>query len=268
MGIATAVVSVIMLICVVFFVVAAVRAARAVNRGVERASLHVRRRIDETGLKVKAVQPGVVGQLSRLRLELRTSVETARSELSAGVVEDGSLRESLVLLDQLHEHARALDRELAGLAEREPERSRVASRLPELRGRVAEIRESADSLRHAAQERASQHDDEGLAQLREQIDIESGALRHWVPAAGSDQASGGDPDGSWGPPAQGEAQGDEARTAGRNESADARERLTKDAPREVDAPAESSTRWDASALWQARTQIPGFRRNSPSRDVS
>lgn len=259
MGIATAVVSLLMLFCVVLAVVAVVRTARAVNRGVERASLQVRRGIDETGLKVKAAQPGAVGQVARLRLELRSSIETARSELTAGVTDDHSLRESVGLLDRLHEHARVLDQELAGLADREPDRARISSRLPEMRTRVTQIKESADSLRYAAQERASQHDEDGLAALREQIDIESGALRHWAPSPGSGKES----DAGSGSPVE----GDEARGGRETEGAAAREGLAQEARREVDAPADAHPKWDASALWQARTQLPGFRKNSRARDV-
>lgn len=264
MGIATAVVGLLMLLCVVLAVTAVVRTARAVNRGVERASLQVRRGIDETAIKMKAAQPGAVGQVARLRVELRSSIDTARNELTAGVAGDNSLRESLGLLDRLHEHARVLDRELAALTEREPDRARIAARLPELRTRVAEIKESADSLRHAAQERASQHDEEGLASLREQIDIESGALRHWAPAPGQGGETT-DSDGDGRPRMDG---AEKSRANLHGDDADMDGSLADGTRRQVGPSAQPGAKWDVSALWQARTQVPGLRRNNRARDVS
>ncbi|URN11998.1 hypothetical protein LUW77_10095 [Streptomyces radiopugnans] len=67
--------------------------------------------------------------------------------------------------------------------EREPDRGRIAARLPDARERAGRIRASADSLRFAAQDRARRHDEDGLAALSEQIEIEAGALRHWTAPA-------------------------------------------------------------------------------------
>ncbi|MGW7519063.1 hypothetical protein ACWGJ2_26090 [Streptomyces sp. NPDC054796] len=156
-----------------------VKAVRAVQRGVERTGTQVRRTVDETALRAKAVQPGPVGELARTRLELRSSIDNTRRALEAGAERDASLREAMGLLDRLQEHARQLDGELRQLMDREPDKERVAERLPEARERVAHIKQSADSLRFAAQDRAREYDAEGLSALREQIEIESGALRHW-----------------------------------------------------------------------------------------
>jgi hypothetical protein len=120
-----------------------------------------------------------VGELARQRLELRSSIDGTRRALESDVTRDPSLQEALGLLNRLHEHARQLDGEMRLLMDREPDKARARSLLPELRERVATIKESADSLRFAAQDRASRLDAEGLAPLREQIEIESGALRHW-----------------------------------------------------------------------------------------
>jgi hypothetical protein len=160
-------------------VIAAVRVTRAVKRGVERTGLQVRRTVEETTLRARSTQPGLIGELARQRLELRSSIDGTRRALESGVTRDPSLSEAVGLLNRLHEHARQLDGELRLLMDKEPDKARTAARLPEVRERVAGIKESADSLRFAAQDRAREHDAEGLGALREQIEIESGALRHW-----------------------------------------------------------------------------------------
>jgi hypothetical protein len=160
-------------------VIAAVRVTRAVKRGVERTGLQVRRTVEETTLRARSTQPGLIGELARQRLELRSSIDGTRRALESGVTRDPSLSEAVGLLNRLHEHARQLDGELRLLMDKEPDKARTAARLPEVRERVARIRESADSLRFAAQDRAREYDAEGLGTLREQIEIESGALRHW-----------------------------------------------------------------------------------------
>ena len=66
--------------------------------------------------------------------------------------------------------------------EGEPDRARIAARLPDARDRMKHIKESADSLRFAAQDRARQFDAEAAGRLRGRIDIETGALRHWTPS--------------------------------------------------------------------------------------
>ncbi|MCH6160242.1 hypothetical protein [Streptomyces marispadix] len=164
---------------VVLGVFVAVRTVRAVQRGVERTGTQVRRTVEETALRARSAQPGPVGELARQRLELRSSIDGTRRALESDVTRDPSLQEALGLLNRLHEHARQLDGEMRLLMDREPDKARARSLLPELRERVATIKESADSLRFAAQDRASRLDAEGLAPLREQIEIESGALRHW-----------------------------------------------------------------------------------------
>lgn len=184
-------------------VVATVKAARAVGRKVEQAGVEARRGIDDTVLKVKAAQPGPVGQLARTRLELRSSLDSARRELESAAVRDSSLAEALGLLDRLHDHARELDRELGALMTHEPDRARIATRLPEARAQMAAIKQSADSLRHAAQDRARRYDADGLDSLREQIAIESGALRHWTPPdtdSGAELGEGAPPPKSLGQP--------------------------------------------------------------------
>jgi hypothetical protein len=176
------VIGVLALLFVLFVVLGgylAVRTARAVKNGVERTGAQVRRTVEETTLKAKAVQPGPVGEIARIRLELRGSIDSTRAALEPAATADPSLREALGLLDRLHGHARQLDGELRLLMDREPDRARVAEQLPGARERVAHIRQSADSLRFAAQDRARSLDADGLGALREQIDIESGALRGW-----------------------------------------------------------------------------------------
>lgn len=180
---AIGVVALLFVLFVAVGVVVTVKVVRAVGRGVERTGVQVRRTVEETSLKARSAQPGPVGEAARTRLELRAAIDNTRAALEARVADDPSLQESLELLDRLHEHARQLDGELRVLMEREPDRARMARQLPQARERVERIRQSADSLRHAAQDRARQHDEEGLDALRSQIEVESGALRHWENAA-------------------------------------------------------------------------------------
>ncbi|WP_410538576.1 hypothetical protein [Streptomyces sp. KL2] len=179
------------LLFVVLGAIATVKTVRAVRRGVERTGQQVRRTVEETTLKARSAQPGPVGELARVRLELRTSLDSTRRALETGIRHDPSLSEAAGLLDRLEEHARQLDGELRLLMEREPDRGRIAARLPDARERAGRIRASADSLRFAAQDRARRHDEDGLAALSEQIEIEAGALRHWTaPAPASETAPG------------------------------------------------------------------------------
>ncbi|MCQ4081949.1 hypothetical protein NGB36_15360 [Streptomyces sp. RB6PN25] len=179
-----AVLSVIALMFVLFVaagLVVAVKTVRAVRRGVERTGTQARRVVEETALKAKVyTQAGPAGELASLRLGLRTCMVGTRQALEAGVASDPSLKEALGLLDRLRAHAHALDDELK-LLEREPDRGRVEVRLPELRERTQRVTHSADSLRWAAQDRARQFADDELAALGREIEIEAGALRHWVP---------------------------------------------------------------------------------------
>jgi hypothetical protein len=194
--IALALFSLLVLSFVALGVVAAVRTARAVRRGVERTSLEARRRVEETTLKArKYTQPGPAGDLAGLRLALRTSITGTREALEPGVATDASLGEALELFGRLREHAKELDAELR-LLEREPDKSRIAARLPELRERAHRITHSSDSLRWAAQDRARRFADDDLAALGRQIEVEAGALRHWAPAAPPDEEELGEPGGT------------------------------------------------------------------------
>jgi hypothetical protein len=162
-------------------VVATVKIKRAVQRNLERHVPQARRVVEETTLRAKRLtQPGVPGQLAHLRLTLRTSLDSTRRMLEAASTEDASLGEALALCTRLQEHARTLDTELR-LLEREPDRSRAESRLPELRERAERITHSADALRWAAQDRARRFADDDLAELSRQCEMEAGALRHWTP---------------------------------------------------------------------------------------
>lgn len=170
---------VLFVLCATLGVVATVKTVRAVRRGVERTGAQVRRTVEDTALKAKTAQPGPVGEAARIRLALRSSLDSTRAALTAGASDDPALREAAALLDRLQGHARQLDGELRLLMEREPDRARVAERLPDARERADALRKSADSLRFAAQDRAHQYDDDSLTALRDQIEIESGALRGW-----------------------------------------------------------------------------------------
>jgi hypothetical protein len=165
------------------FAALVVRAVRSVRRGVARVRGEVRRTLADAALTARAAQPGLVGDVARVRREVRASVEGTRLTLSQAAERDGALGEALALFGQLEGHARELDGQLAALTAGEPDRDRIAERLPELRERAARIRRSADALRFAAQDRARRHDAEELDALHRRIDLEAGALRHWTPAA-------------------------------------------------------------------------------------
>ncbi|MGK5631849.1 hypothetical protein [Streptomyces sp. URMC 123] len=169
--------------CVALGVYATVKAVGAAKRGVDRTVAQARRAVEDTTLKAKQyAQPGPAGEIAQLRLSLRTSMRATQEALRAGVAEDASLSESIHLFERLSAHGREMDDELKRL-EREPNRAKVAERLPELRERIERITHSADSLRWAARDRARRFADDDLAVLGEQIEMETGALRHWAPVS-------------------------------------------------------------------------------------
>lgn len=171
-----------------------VKVIGAAKRGVERTVTQARRTVEETTLRAKSYgQGGVVGELAQLRLSLRTSMRATQDALHAGAAEDASLSESIGLFQRLSAHGHELDDELKRL-EREPDRATVASLLPGLRERTERITRSAESLRWAARDRARKFADDDLDALSTQIDVESGALRHW---SGAETAEPQAPAASW-----------------------------------------------------------------------
>ncbi|MFC8076743.1 hypothetical protein ACFUN8_14560 [Streptomyces sp. NPDC057307] len=156
-----------------------VKAVRAAKRGVDRTITQARRTVEDTTLRAKSLgQTGVPAELAQLRLKLRTSMRATQEALRANEAEDASLSESLSLFQRLSVYGRELDDELRRL-ERDPDRATIAQRLGELRERTERITKSADSLRWAARDRARKFSEDELTLLSEQIDVESGALRHW-----------------------------------------------------------------------------------------
>lgn len=161
--------------------VATVRSVRAVKRGVARTTAQARRVVEDTQLKARRyTTTGVAADVAQLRIDLRTAIDATFAALDSRRPDDAALAEAASLLARLNDHARALDGELK-LLEREPDKSRIASRLPELTTRVHHVTHSADSLRWAAQDRAHHAGADDLASLADQIAIESAALRHWTP---------------------------------------------------------------------------------------
>ncbi|MFE7570721.1 hypothetical protein ACFU76_27810 [Streptomyces sp. NPDC057539] len=159
-----------------------VKAVRAAKRGVDRTISQARRTVEDTTLRARSIgQTGAAGELAQLRLKLRTSMRATQEALQAGVAEDASLTESIELFQRLSAHGHELDDELRQL-ERDPDRVRVAERLPDLRERTERITHAADSLRWAARDRARKFAEDDLSSLSAQIDVESGALRHWSTA--------------------------------------------------------------------------------------
>ncbi|WP_033306362.1 hypothetical protein RFN58_14955 [Streptomyces iakyrus] len=159
---------------------ATVKAVGAAKRGVDRGITQARRTVEDHTLRAKSfAQPGAAGELAQLRLKLRTSMRATQEALHAAVAEDESLKESVGLFERLSAHGQELDDELKRL-ESEPDRAALTERLPGLRERTERITHSADSLRWAARDRARRFADDDLDSLSAQIDLESGALRHWT----------------------------------------------------------------------------------------
>ncbi|MFB7474548.1 hypothetical protein [Kitasatospora sp. NPDC056184] len=175
----------------VLVVVGLVKAARAVGEKMERQEAKARRAVENVTLKAKTyTQTGPQGQISAVRLRLRTSLDGTRQVLQGGVAQDGQLGESLALLARLEAHAAELDGELRGL-EREPDAGRVAAKLPELRERAERITHAAEKMRWAAQDRMHRFAEDELSRLSQECEDEAGALRHWDAAAGASGATGG-----------------------------------------------------------------------------
>ncbi|MER6342967.1 hypothetical protein ACWC10_01940 [Streptomyces sp. NPDC001595] len=195
-----AVIAVVALLFVLFValgVYATVKAVGAAKRGVDRTITQARRTVEDHTLRAKSfAQPGPVGELAQLRLKLRTSMRATQDALHAGAPEDESLKESLGLFQRLSAHGHELDAELRRL-ETEPDRATLAERLPALRERTERITRSADSLRWAARDRARHFADDDLDSLSAQIDVETGALRHWTTEEPPAATAGATPPPPW-----------------------------------------------------------------------
>lgn len=199
-----AAIAILALMFVAFVVLGAyltVKAVGAAKRGVERTVTQARKAVEDTTLRAKSMgQVGVAGELAQLRLTLRTSMRATQDSLHARVEQDESLKESLRLFERLSGHGHELDDELKRL-EREPDKRRMAERMPELRERTERITHAADSLRWAARDRARQFADDDLASLSAEIEVESGALRDWATKGPTTSAttdtSGGQADRMW-----------------------------------------------------------------------
>ncbi|GAA3753542.1 hypothetical protein [Streptomyces tremellae] len=178
---------------------ATVKAVGAAKRGVDRTVAQARRSFEDTALRAKSLgQPGAQGELAQLRLRLRTSMRATQEALQGGVAADASLQESVRLFERLSAHGRDLEEHLRQ-AERDPDRARAGSRMPELRERTEQITHSADSLRWAVRDRARRFAGDDLSALSADIDVESGALRHWAPV----ERAGDAPPSAGGAPPQG-----------------------------------------------------------------
>ncbi|WP_405581426.1 hypothetical protein [Streptomyces sp. NBC_01190] len=179
---------IILLLLFVFFAVfvslalmATVRTVRTVKQRFRKGTAQARRVMEDGRLRARRYTVvGPAGELVRLRLELRNSIDSTFQALEADGAEDASLAEAAGLLHRLSDHAFALDTELKML-EQEPDRARIANRLPDLTARAHSITRSADSLRWAAQDRARRFADDELSALTREVDLEAGALRHWAP---------------------------------------------------------------------------------------
>ncbi|GAA3009748.1 hypothetical protein GCM10020229_21720 [Kitasatospora albolonga] len=174
----------------IMITVGAVKAGKAAARKLSQQEANARRAIENATLKAKTfAKPGAPGQISAVRLALRTALDSTRKVLAAGLAEDSQLADSLQLLTRLDAHAAELDGELKAL-ELEPDAGRVADKLPALRERAERITHAAESMRWAAQDRMQRFADDELARLADECETEAGALRHWDAAGPSSGASG------------------------------------------------------------------------------
>ncbi|MCC3768276.1 hypothetical protein, partial [Streptomyces sp. UNOC14_S4] len=174
------IVALVFAVLVTLGVIATVKTVRAVKRGVDRTVGQARRTVEDTRLKaMKYTQPGAAAEVAELRLALRTSMRATQDALRLAAAEDPSLTEATALFERLSVHGRELDDDLKRL-ENEPDKTRVAERLPELRERTERVKGNADALRWAAQDRAQRFADDDLETLSGQIQMEAGALRHWT----------------------------------------------------------------------------------------
>lgn len=186
MDIGAVVALVLFLAFVTLATVAAVRTVRRVRLTVSRSTAQARRVVEDNRLRARRYTvTGPAGRLAQLRLDLRASIDGTSAALEAGRAGDPSLSEALALFGRLNDQARALDSELK-LLEREPDRTRLAARLPSLTERAHRITRAADSLRWAAQDRARHFADDELSALSRDIELEADALRHWKPAVTAD----------------------------------------------------------------------------------
>ncbi|MET7453278.1 hypothetical protein ABZT03_15550 [Streptomyces sp. NPDC005574] len=199
MEVAVTIVALLFVLFLVLGAYATVKVVGAAKRGVDRTITQARRTVEDHTLRAKSfAQPGPAGEIAQLRLKLRTSMRATQDTLLAGVTEDETLKESLSLFERLSAHGHELDGELKRM-ESEPDRATLAERLPSLRERAERLTHSADSLRWAARDRAHRFANDDLDSLSAQIDVESGALRHWTtpepppPAAPWPQAPATDP---------------------------------------------------------------------------
>ncbi|WP_405741975.1 hypothetical protein OG422_09575 [Streptomyces sp. NBC_01525] len=239
---AIAVLGLLFLLFVVAGVFVTVKAVQLTKRGVDRTVAQARRTVEDTGLRARQLaKPGVPGELAQLRLSLRTSMRATQEALRSGAADDASLGEALGLFDRLSAHGHALDDELRRL-EREPDRATTAARLPEMRERLERITRSAESLRWAARDRQRKFADDDLAALSDQIDVESGALRHWTRA--SDDAEGVTESGS--------AEGaDRSAGAGPGARPSAASGPGAEQPQAISAPdPRGRSSWERSPSWQ------------------
>ncbi|MFF1696093.1 hypothetical protein ACFVXC_21095 [Streptomyces sp. NPDC058257] len=190
------IVALLVVLFLVFGVYMTVKAVGAAKRGVDRTISQARRSVEDTTLRARSfAQVGPTAELAQLRLSLRTSMRATQDALRAGAVEDVSLKESLGLFERLSAHGHELDEELRRL-ERDPDRTALTQRLPALRERTEQITKSADSLRWVVRDRAHRFADDDLDSLSSQIDLETGALRHWTkePAPAQTPAAWPEPD--------------------------------------------------------------------------
>ncbi|WP_069767673.1 hypothetical protein [Streptomyces sp. LUP30] len=231
-----AVITIVALLFVLFLalgVYATVKVIGAAKRGVDRTITQARRTVEDHTLRAKSfAQLGPAGELAQLRLKLRTSMRATQEALHAGAAEDESLKESLGLFQRLSAHGQELDAELKRL-ESEPDRAALAQRLPSLRERTERITASADSLRWAARDRARRFAEDDLDSLGTQIDVETGALRHWTTAESSPTSPTSPPSWPEAPAADGETEGQTWPETPRTHSAEEppRPAITPAAPR-------------------------------------
>jgi hypothetical protein len=142
-------------------------------------------------LAARAYGVGPVSEVARLRREMGRSLAGARRALAAARAVHSPVGDAPSLLARLELAATSVDAELQML-EAQPDRLRIAARLPGPRSRAEAIRSSAAHLVEGLLAAAS-HDGDELSLLQAACAVEAEALRssarpslppHQVPAGG------------------------------------------------------------------------------------
>lgn len=156
--------------------VAAVLLGLLLTRLARRGRARLGATAERLQLGARAVAVGPRAELARLRLELRSSIESGRRVLAVASAAHWPLGDAPMLLRRLERAAAAVDAELTALGHERDER-RLATLLPALRARVTALTTSAGSLRQGLMESSMRLGADELSALQADCALEARALR-------------------------------------------------------------------------------------------